>query len=342
MAVDMLSGLLLEDAIVHNAVHKAQNTPDKTFFLGMLAGLWITFGGLAGLSAAGGIPIDVRNNWPILPKLGLAIFFPTALHFIVLFGGELFTGNTMIVLIGWLNKKLTLKKMLLNWFIVYIGNFCGCVLFAYLFGYLTQVFEHEPYLSYVQSIAVTKTHYGWGVIFLKGIVANTCVCLGVILGLASRDAAGKILALWFPPVIFVLMGMEHVIANQFFVNIGLMYGADTTIGKMWYNQSAAALGNLVGGALVLGLSEHVMNHWKSPLPWHKDHPRGSLAAHDIESTRRAKETPSQISSSANSIMNIFTGHHGPKIEVTSDPEKDNVTLRPPMASHHFNGTPQMV
>lgn len=71
---------------------------------------------------------------------------------------------------------------------------------AYLFGYLTQLFEHEPYLSYVQSIAVSKTHYGWGVIFLKGIVANTCVCLGVLLGLASRDAAGKIIALWFPPV----------------------------------------------------------------------------------------------------------------------------------------------
>lgn len=31
MSVDMLSGLLLEDAIVHNAIHKTQNTPDKTF-----------------------------------------------------------------------------------------------------------------------------------------------------------------------------------------------------------------------------------------------------------------------------------------------------------------------
>lgn len=105
-----------------------------------------------------------------------------------------------------------------------------------------------------------------------------------------------------------------------------------------------------------------MNHWKSPLPWHKDHPRGmsplfgrnlvhhdltrcylgSLAAHDIESTRKAKETPSQLSSSANSIMNMFTGHHNPKIEVTPDLERDNITLRPPTASHHFNGTPQMV
>lgn len=70
---------------------------------------------------------------------------------------------------------------------------------AYFFGYLTELFKHEPYLSYVTSVAVTKTSYGWGVIFLRAIVANTCVCLGVVLGFASRDAAGKILGLWFPP-----------------------------------------------------------------------------------------------------------------------------------------------
>ncbi|KAG8968294.1 hypothetical protein FRC03_007950 [Tulasnella sp. 419] len=288
-SVDMLSGLLLEDALVHNAVHKAQNTPDKTFFLGVLAGFWVGIGGLTGLSVAGGIPYEVRQEWPVLPKFGLAFFFPFALHFIVLFGGELFTGNSMILVIGWLNRKVSWKRVLLNWSIVYLGNFVGCVLTAYLFGYLTDIFAHEPYTQYVQYLAEVKTHYGWGVLFLRAIPANVCVCLGVVLGLASRDAAGKITALWFPPVLFVLCAFEHSVANMFFVNIGLMYGAHSSAGRMFYNQSAVALGNIVGGALVMGCIEHVMNHWKSPLPWHKDHPRGTLAAPDIESTRRAKD-----------------------------------------------------
>jgi len=59
---------------------------------------------------------------------------------------------------------------------------------------------HEPYHSYVRELAVAKTHYGWGVLFLRAIPANVCVCLGVVFGLASRDAAGKIMALYFPPV----------------------------------------------------------------------------------------------------------------------------------------------
>jgi len=209
-----------------------------------------------------------------------------------------------VVMIGYLNRKCTLRAMLVNWAIVYLANFAGCVLSAYLFAYLTGIFATEPYLSYVQSVAYTKTHEGWGVIFLKGIVANTCVCLGYVLGMASRDAAGKIIALWFPPVLFVLMGMEHVIANQFFVNIGLMYGADTTAGLMWFNQSAAGLGNLVGGALVLGLTEHLMNHWKSPLPWHAGHPRGTLAGHDVESTRKARELPTPQGPSAAPSINL--------------------------------------
>jgi len=139
------------------------------------------------------------------------------------------------------------------------------------------------------------------------------VNLGVVFGLASRDTTGKILGLWVPVVLFVIMGMEHSIANQFFVNIGLMYGADTTIARMFYNQSAVVPGNLIGGAIVVGLSEHLMNHWKSPLPWHAGHPRGSLAGHDVESTRKAREpagdTPSH--SNANSMM------------LTSNAEKDH-------------------
>ena len=73
---DMLSGLALENAILQNAIKKICNPLDKTFFLGMLAGVWVGFGGMAALSVAGGIPEDVRSAWPFLPKLGVGLFFP--------------------------------------------------------------------------------------------------------------------------------------------------------------------------------------------------------------------------------------------------------------------------
>ncbi|KAG9087814.1 hypothetical protein FRC06_002350, partial [Ceratobasidium sp. 370] len=52
--------------------------------------------------------------------------------------------------------------------------------------------------------------------------------------------------------------------------------------------SATAPGNLVGGAIVIGLAEHLMNHWHSPF-FEMHHGAGTLAAHDVESTRRARD-----------------------------------------------------
>jgi hypothetical protein len=73
----------------------------------------------------------------------------------------------------------------------------------------------------------------------------------------------------------------------FFGSLGLMYGAPSTIGRLWFNQSAAALGNILGGVIFTGLAAHVMNHWKSPF-FSSDH-EGTLLGHDLESTKRARE-----------------------------------------------------
>lgn len=79
------------------------------------------------------------------------------------------------------------------------------------------------------------------------------------------------------------------LAIVYFVSNGLFHGADITVGWMFYNQSAALLGNAIGGAIAIGTAEHAMNHWASPLPWERGHAVGTLAAHDVESQRKAKE-----------------------------------------------------
>jgi hypothetical protein len=66
---NMLSGFLLEDAILFNAVRKGENPPNKVLFLGALAGVWVGLAGLAAASAAGGVPEDVRERWVVLPRL---------------------------------------------------------------------------------------------------------------------------------------------------------------------------------------------------------------------------------------------------------------------------------
>jgi formate/nitrite transporter FocA (FNT family) len=114
------------------------------------------------------------------------------------------------------------------------------------------------------------------------------VCMAVLLYNVCTDSAGKIMAIWFPVVVFVISGYEHCVANSelelanllfllanlvlhvvFFLSVGLLYGAPSTIGQLWFNQSAALCGNVVGGAVVIGMTLHLMNNWISPIPWER-------------------------------------------------------------------------
>ena len=65
--------------MIHNASHKMHNPVDKMAFLGFLAGFWVGLAGIAATTVGGGIPVAIRAEWPILPRLGLAFFFPFAL-----------------------------------------------------------------------------------------------------------------------------------------------------------------------------------------------------------------------------------------------------------------------
>lgn len=72
---DMLSGLALENAILFNATRKIADPPDKVLFLGILGGIWVGIGGIAGISGAGGVPEAVRSQWVSLPRVILGGWF---------------------------------------------------------------------------------------------------------------------------------------------------------------------------------------------------------------------------------------------------------------------------
>ncbi|CAE6470902.1 unnamed protein product [Rhizoctonia solani] len=257
----------VEEAILATAKIRASRPVDQTFFLAVTAGIWVGFGGIAGLSAASGMPISVRAEWPIVPKFLTGAFFAFALHFIVIMGGELVTGTTLIFSIGWYNRAIPTRRSIINLVVVYIGNWCGCLVMAYFMAYLSDLFGDASSKQWMNSLVLGKVGHGWGVLFLRAIGANTMVCIAIAMFNACTDAAGKIMILWIPVVTFVISGFEHCVANMFFLSTGLLYGAPSTIGKLWFNQSAAICGNFIGGAVVVGLSMHLMNSWKSPLPW---------------------------------------------------------------------------
>lgn len=235
-----------------NAMLKGQYSILKTLTLAFMAGAYIAFGGLLAIIVGGGSPELAANN-PGIAKFLFGAMFPLGLILVVLVGAELFTGNTAYFMPTVLNRKQQIKRMFRNWGLVYFGNFVGSVFIAYVIVYLTHIVHKEPYIDSVYSIAIGKTSHTFLVTFIKGIGANWLVCLALWQGMAAKDAAGKILALWWPIMAFVTMGFEHSVANMFFIPLAIFEGAEITWGTfITVNLIPATLGNIVGGALFVG------------------------------------------------------------------------------------------
>ena len=80
------------------------------------------------------------------------------------------------------------------------------------------------------------------------------VCMGTWLHFAAKNTTGRMLAIWFPVMIFVLNGFQHLVANMFVIPAGILAGANITWGQFFFNMIPVFLGNVVGGASFVGAS----------------------------------------------------------------------------------------
>lgn len=199
---------------------KAHTGFAKLFILGFLAGVYVGFGGeiatIVAQDATGGV-LGIG-----LTKVLSGIAFSTALILIIIAGGELFTGN-ILILLSVLERRTTLGLLFRNWGIVYFSNFLGAA-FIILLLHLTNLWSHTNFLDAVSGlkIAAYKTNLGFVEAFTRGLLANWLVCLAIWLSVASRLVIGKIFAVLFPIFTFAASGYEHCIANMFFITKGLL------------------------------------------------------------------------------------------------------------------------
>lgn len=225
----------------------------KTLILAFLAGAYISFGGLLAIIVGGGSPGLAASN-PGIAKFLFGAMFPLGLILVVIVGAELFTGNNAYFMPNVLNKKQGVRTVLKNWGLVYVGNFVGAIFVAFFLTHLTHIVSSAPYVDSVHQIAIGKTSHTFLVTFLKGIGANWLVCLAVWQGMAAKDTTGKIIAIWIPVMAFVAMGLEHSIANMFFIPLAMFEGANITWETFIVkNLIPATLGNIVGGVVFVGM-----------------------------------------------------------------------------------------
>ncbi|MCI8729790.1 MAG: formate/nitrite transporter family protein [Lachnospiraceae bacterium] len=239
---------------------KANMKASKLFVLGILAGIFIAIAGVGASTASTSLSGSVG-------KLVGACVFPAGLTLVILAGSELFTGNCLII-ISVLEKEASVVNMLRNWVIVYLGNFVGSIFVAWGVSACHQLSLFDNALGGATiNTAVAKVSMSFGDAFLKGVFCNMLVCLAVWLGFSSKTAAGKIAALFYPIMVFVLSGFEHSVANMFYGPAGLfamgnadyLAAATADTAKLTWgaffvkNLIPVTLGNIVGGAVLVGM-----------------------------------------------------------------------------------------
>lgn len=151
-----------------------------------------------------------------------------------------------------LSRRVVFKDVAISLFVSFFGNLAGS-LFAMgiIFGYGGVFEETEGYRSAVITFATQKAVLPkWHHIFLRGIGANWLVCLAVYLSFQSREVVSKIAAIWWPTATFVALGLDHVIANMFFIPMAIFVGAKFSVGYyIWKSMIPTLLGNFIGGGL---------------------------------------------------------------------------------------------
>jgi formate/nitrite transporter len=252
------------DIVVQAGVTKANMSLLKMLLLGILAGAFIALGAHAASMAMHGIS-----------NVGLARFvagcvFPTGLILIVIVGGELFTGNCLMVE-ALCAGKITPGGWLRNLIPVYIGNFIGAIAIVSLL-LLANAFSYSDGGLGALAIktALGKTSLPFGTALASGVLCNILVCLAVLGAFAAKDIVGKIFAIWFPIMAFITAGFEHCIANMYYIPAGILAAlnpayaakagelhgitpdqlASLDIGAFFGNIVPVTIGNIIGGVLV--------------------------------------------------------------------------------------------
>lgn len=201
---------------IDGQVTKATLPLGKMILLGIMAGAFIAFGGVASNVAVHNIA-----NVGLARTLAGAIF-PVGLMLVVLVGGELFTGNCLMIM-ACIDKKIKTSQLIRNLVVVYISNLIGALIVDILVFYSGQFqYTNGGLGAYTIKVAIAKAGIAPGTAIASGILCNILVCLAILMAAAANDVTGKILGIFFPICAFVISGFEHCVANMYYIPAGML------------------------------------------------------------------------------------------------------------------------
>lgn len=241
------------DAHAQAAHHKVEllRTPGLFLVRTALAGAYIGIGVVIMATAGGPLAAAGSGFTPLVQGL----VFGVALTIVLVAGAELATSAMMILtqgavrgVVGWGRAGVTLLAVL-------GGNLLGAIGFAALVHASGVLAAGTPGGAVLAGMVEHKAHETLGQLFVRGILCNLLVCLGVWCFGRLRSEGARIAVVFACVMVFITSGFEHVVANMTTFSLGLMGGLPgASVAEMARNVAAVGLGNTIGGAVLVGLA----------------------------------------------------------------------------------------
>lgn len=271
MGINKLVDVLVANLAVYE--DKTKKTILELLISGMLAGAFIAIGASSSSAAVYGI-----SNTGLAKTLA-GVIFPVGLIFVVMIGGELFTGDCLMSLDA-MNKRVKITQIIRVLALVFVFNMLGALLIVCLVNRSGQLdYGNGALAASAIKTAYNKLNLGFGKALCSGIMCNILVCLAVLLAGTAKDATGKIFAIFFPIWAFVIGGYEHCVANMYYIPAGLLaktsdayYQAaidagmtasqldSMTVGSFFVdNLLPVTIGNIIGGMLFVAFPLYVVH-----------------------------------------------------------------------------------
>ena len=224
--------------------------------------------GMAGVYLGFGVVLVFSLTTPLFkaqsPVLNLVMgtTFGIALSLVTVAGADLFTGNTMIMTVGYLEKKTTLLDLIKVWLFSYLGNFLGAVFFA-LIAWQSGVITDA---SWLLTLASKKMHASFHTLFIRGILCNWLVVLAIWCSFRLKTESAKLIMIWWCLLGFVGSGYEHSIANMILLTLANLMPHNPEIhvswAGIWHNLLPVTLGNMVSGVFFMALPYYLVSAFK--------------------------------------------------------------------------------
>lgn len=262
------------EANMNGAVNKANLPLARMIVLGIMAGMFIALGGAISNTAVH----DIANVG--LARTLAGVIFPVGLLMIILVGGELFTGNCLMIM-ATMNKRIKVSGLIRNLVIVYFSNLIGSLIIDVLIFYSGNLdYTGGALGAYTIKVALGKVNIAPGKAVVSGILCNFLVCMAILMAGSAKDVIGKIFATWFPIFAFVIGGFEHIVANMFYIPTGILaatnpdyvakaeelYGITSDqlsaldLGGLLHNFIPVTIGNILGGMIFIGCTLYFIHY----------------------------------------------------------------------------------